>query len=283
MPASRNGVQSGRLDTPERLRRGGAPSHPAGTVPPVLPLRADQPTTRAPVVTVALIAACTIAFFAWQPRQPLEEQAFFLERAAIPCELDQRHPLTEIQFVTGECDGLAAGTGAAELFPEKSVWGSAVVSLFLHGDLWHLLGNMLFLWVFGRNVEDRLGAFWYLGVYLAFGIVAELTHVAFNLESTVPVIGASGAIAGIMGMYLVLWPHARVLTLLVWLVVAVPAWFVLGAWIVLQFATDPNSGIAYAAHIGGFAAGVLVGLVVRTASRPPHGPVSGWTPDPYRF
>ena len=239
----------------------------------MLPLRADQPSSRFPVVTLALVGACTVAFLAWQPRQPVAEHEFFLERAAIPCELDQRSPLTVSEVATGVCDPVVGGRGDAELFPEKNVWGSVVVSLFLHGDLWHLVGNMLFLWVFGRNVEDRLGAFWFLGAYLGFGVVAELAHVVLNLDSTVPVIGASGAIAGIMGMYLVLWPRARVLTLVVWLIVPIPAWLVLGAWILLQFATDPNSGIAYAAHIGGFAAGLLVGVFVRAVA--PRAPAAG--------
>ena len=249
----------------------------------MLPLRAVQPSSRTPVVTFTLIAVCILVFVAWQPRDPPAQQEFFLERAAIPCELTQGAPLTLGEAFTGDCERGVGGPGGTELFPEKNVWTAVGTSLFLHGDLWHLLGNMLFLWVFGRNVEDRVGPFWFLVTYLLFGSAAQLAHVAFNVDSTIPVIGASGAIAGIMGMYLVLWPRARILTLVGWIVIPVPAWLVLGAWIVLQFLTDPNSGVAYVAHIGGFFAGIAVGLVVRSVTPPPFDPARARAPEPYDF
>ena len=271
----------GSIRHAERLGPPVHSSHPAGTVLSVIPLRAEQPSSRFPFVTLALIAGCVLAFLA-QPNDPVAEQEFFLERASIPCELEQGSPLTIAEALSGECGIEVGGQGSVEIAPDKNVWTATFVSLFLHGDLWHLIGNMLFLWVFGRNVEDHLGAFWFAAAYVVFGIAAEAAHVLTNLGSTVPVIGASGAIAGIMGMYLVLWPRARVLTLVVWLVVAIPAWFVLGAWIALQFFTDPNSGVAYAAHIGGFFAGVAVGIVVRAAS-PPAPTWGAWSPPSDRY
>jgi membrane associated rhomboid family serine protease len=138
--------------------------------------------------------------------------------------------------------------------------------MFLHGGFWHLLGNMWFLYIFGDNVEDRLGPFRYLSFYLLCGITSGLTHLLFNLHSNVPTIGASGAIAGVMGAYLILHPHSKILTLIPiifipWFV-EIPAYFFLGLWFVLQFLNAAGShgnimGIAWWAHIGGFIFGIL--------------------------
>jgi membrane associated rhomboid family serine protease len=155
--------------------------------------------------------------------------------------------------------------------PDKNVWLSAITSMFLHGSLLHIGGNMLFLWVFGNNVEDVFGKVGYALFYVAGGIAATLTHVALNLDSTVPVVGASGAIAAVMGAYLVLFPHAKVRTaifFLLILVVNIRALWVLGFWFVMQFFTSPEEGVAWAAHVGGFVFGVLVALVVRMLRQP---------------
>jgi membrane associated rhomboid family serine protease len=148
------------------------------------------------------------------------------------------------------------------------VWQSVLVSMFLHGSLLHLGGNLLFLWIFGNNIEDHLGPIRYALFYVLGGIVATLTHVVLNLDSTIPMIGASGAIAAVMGAYLVWFPDAPVRTLLTFffiLVVRIRAKWLLGFWFALQFLTSPNSGVAWAAHVGGFVAGVLVGLGVRAS------------------
>ena len=163
------------------------------------------------------------------------------------------------------------------MFPDKNVYLAILFSLFMHGSILHVLGNMLFLWIFGNNVEDRLGPIWFLCFYLFVGIVATATHVAFNTGSTVPTIGASGAIAGVMGAYIVWWPHAKVLSLIpiVFFIgfVELPAAAVLGIWFVMQFFTNPNEGIAWLAHVGGFVAGAAIAYSLRRFLPPsPLGP-----------
>jgi len=139
--------------------------------------------------------------------------------------------------------------------------------MFLHGGFWHLLGNMWFLYIFGDNVEDRLGPFRYLVFYLLCGITSGLSHLLFNLHSNIPTIGASGAIAGVMGAYLILHPHSKILTLIPIIIIPwfieIPAFFFLGFWFVLQFLSAAGShgnisGIAWWAHIGGFVFGIVL-------------------------
>ena len=235
----------------------------------VLPLRDDNPTHRMPVVTVALIIVNLFVYFAIQvPKDSTtsdrilnasENDEFTFSHAAIPCEVGDGHPLSIAQLEFGSCD--VPGADGREAFPDKNVYLALLWSMFMHGGLLHLLGNMLFLWIFGNNVEDRLGPVLYLLFYLAAGIVAALAHTALNLDSVVPVVGASGAIAGVMGAYLIWFPRARVLSLLVIVLIELPAAVVLGFWFALQFFTNPNEGIAWIAHVGGFAFGVAVGLL----------------------
>jgi membrane associated rhomboid family serine protease len=133
----------------------------------------------------------------------------------------------------------------------------------------HLAGNLLFLWIFGNNIEDRLGHARYVVFYLVGGVVATLTYVVLNPDSTIGMIGASGAIAAVMGAYFVWFPDAPVRTwisFLLFVFVRIRAKWVLGFWFVLQFFTDPNSGVAWAAHVGGFVFGVIAGLIVRRSS-----------------
>lgn len=154
------------------------------------------------------------------------------------------------------------------------------VSMFLHGGWMHLGGNMLYLWVFGDNMEDRLGHFKYLLFYLACGIAATLAHAIVEPGSTLPAVGASGAIAGVLGGYLILFPAARVMTLIpIFVFVTIrelPALFVLGLWFVLQLFTGAvtlggeGGGVAYFAHIGGFVAGVALIFLLRGKTPPPE-------------
>jgi membrane associated rhomboid family serine protease len=152
-------------------------------------------------------------------------------------------------------------------------------AMFMHGGWMHLIGNMLFLWIFGDNVEDRIGHGKFLIFYLLAGLAATFAQYTFNPESGIPNVGASGAIAGVLGAYLVMFPQARVNVLLGRQLVAMPAFIVLGLWIVFQLIsgvgtiayTDESAnagGIAYMAHIGGFVAGLAMGLLGRGASRP---------------
>lgn len=242
----------------------------------MLPLKDENPTHHRPVATLAILLSCMAAYLLWQPTpfaDSSDDLVFNLEQAAIPCEVQQRRVLTvdEIRatFEVGVVD--ACGVGSPEspaLFPQKSVWGAVLVSMFLHGSLLHLGGNLLFLWIFGNNIEDHLGVVRFLLFYVAGGVVATLAHLVLNLDSTIPMIGASGAIAAVMGAYLVWFPDAPVRTLVTFffiMFVRIRAKWVLGFWFVLQFFTSPNSGVAWAAHVGGFVFGALVGLAVRTS------------------
>ncbi|HSL58176.1 MAG TPA: rhomboid family intramembrane serine protease [Acidimicrobiales bacterium] len=252
----------------------------------MLPIKDENPTSRPAVLTFLIGAACVAVFVLYQASPGANEVidtpvgaveveaslAFTLERAAIPCEIRQGEPLSlqEITATFAGGDPDACGQeGGPLLFPDKSVWLAIVTSMFLHGGWLHLGGNMLFLWVFGNNVEDRLGVVRYLLVYLAAGVAATAAHVAASPDSTIPIVGASGAIAGVMGAYLVWFPNAPVRTLFVFFLIFVTdvrAKWLLGAWFGLQFFTGNDSGVAWVAHVGGFVFGVVVGLVVRASA-----------------
>jgi membrane associated rhomboid family serine protease len=151
------------------------------------------------------------------------------------------------------------------------IYLTLLTSIFMHGSFLHLGGNMLYLWVFGDNVEDSMGHIKYLIFYLICGLAASFTHIFFNLDSRIPAVGASGAISGILGAYLVLHPHGQVRTLWIFFIVVriiyLPAWILLGAYFVLQFAQvvmgGAESGIAVWAHIGGFVAGAILIFLFR--------------------
>jgi membrane associated rhomboid family serine protease len=253
----------------------------------VLPFHDDNPVKTPPVVTWIIIAACLGIYFLWQP-SPFDETSddvvFNVENAAIPCEVVEGRPLDEaeidatyIRGTTTESCGIDDGRSQAYV-PEKNVYLSIFTSMFLHGGLLHIGGNLLFLWVFGNNVEEAFGKVGYVLFYLAGGVVATLSHVALNVDSSVALVGASGAIAAVMGAYLVLYPTARIRTLILFLLILVlnlQAWVVLSFWFVLQFFTDPNEGVAWAAHVGGFVFGIVVGGLVKLA-RPRPQPQPAW-------
>ena len=255
----------------------------------MLPLRDENPVSRPPIITWLIIGACIAAYLLWQPgpfdtSDTNEDAVFYLEHAAIPCEVVEGRPLdTEEATATfgfGVSDACNIDRDRSDAqVPGKNVWLSVVVSMFLHGSLLHIGGNMLFLWVFGNNVEDVMGRLAFVAFYLVGGVLGTLGHVALNPDSTVPVVGASGAIAAVMGAYLVLFPAAKVRTWIMPLLIVVldirAAWLLM-IWFVLQFFTDPNEGVAWAAHVAGFVFGILAGLVVR-AVRGPIQPVAvGW-------
>ena len=196
-----------------------------------------------------------------------EDLRFVVDNAAIPCELVQMRPLTEREF-RETFDGRDRSACSDEDGPAHSdgkvVLLGLVVTMFLHGSIPHLFGNMLFLWVFGNNIEAAKGWLRYLALYLAGGVVATAAHVAVDPDSTVPIVGASGAIAAVMGAYFVLWPSARVKTLIFFgpvLLRKVQAIWLLLVWFAQQFLlVGADSGVAWAAHVGGFVFGALVGL-----------------------
>ncbi len=225
----------------------------------MFPIRDLNPTRIRPIVTVLIIAANIAVFFLWQPQGSGDQaEDFAYEHAAIACEITTGEPLTTEERNTESC----RDTGERGAFPGKNVWLAAVVSMFLHGGLIHIGGNMWFLWIFGNNVEEAFGGGSYLVFYLATGLIATGTFVAANPESTIPLVGASGAIAGVLGAYLVLFPTHRVLTWFLFLFVPVPALIFLGIWFLGQFGIQ-GEGIAWEAHAGGFIAGVLITLPIR--------------------
>ena len=226
----------------------------------MFPLRDLNATRIVPILTVALIAVNVAVFFLWQPHDSLiEENDFLYERAAIACEITTGDPLSEAEIASDEC----SDTVADPAFPQKSVWLAALVSMFLHGGIAHLASNMWFLWIFGNNVEEAYGTGGYILMYLAAGVGATAAFVYANPDATVPMIGASGAIAGVLGAYLVLFPTHRVLTLFFFMFVHVPAGAYLALWFFLQFAYQ-EPGVAWEAHVGGFIVGVLLTLPLRS-------------------
>jgi membrane associated rhomboid family serine protease len=224
----------------------------------VIPLRDRNPTRRTPIVTIGLIVACFLAFalelsITASGGDPALER-FFERWGAVPADI-------------------TASLEAGHYFSQAMI--GMVTSMFLHGGWLHILGNMLFLWIFGNNVEDRLGRVPFLIFYLVGGIAAALTQVVIDPHSQVPLVGASGAIAAALGAYIVLFPGARILSLVFlgffYQLLEVPAVILLGFWFVLQLidglgafdAKTAQGGVAFFAHIGGFTLGVVVGLLLR--------------------
>ena len=210
----------------------------------MFPIRDHNPSGTTPYVTYALIALNVVVFLSYWPLFSDERQIamFFNDWAMIPARVTQM----------GEYTGV-------------------FTSMFLHGGLMHLAGNMLFLWIFGDNLEDRMGHLPYLGFYVASGVAAALAQIVGGPGSMVPTVGASGAIAGVMGGYLLLFPRARVDILIIILffvrIITIPAALVLILWFAIQvmagLGTDPDmGGVAYWAHAGGFVAGAILTLPV---------------------
>lgn len=202
----------------------------------MIPLGDENPTRSFPIVTVALIATNVLVFL-YDKLIGFGAPDALHEYAMIPCT------------ISGLCE--------YQIPPLTPHYLTIFTSMFLHAGILHLGGNMLYLWVFGNNVEDALGHLQFLFWYLAWGVAAALAHVAINANSTIPTVGASGAIAGVLGAYFVLFPTARIRVLVIFFfiidVVAVPAFFLLGLWFLMQFQFQP--GVATMAHAGGFVAG----------------------------
>lgn len=227
----------------------------------MFPIRDHNPSERTPIVTYVLLAVNILVFLGQLSMEQRAENLFILEYGMIPARL-------------------AAGEG----------YHTLITSQFLHGGFMHLAGNMLYLWIFGDNLEDELGHIPFLIFYLASGIGAALIQAAPDLSSVVPMVGASGAIAGVMGGYLLFFPKARVDVLIIFVfffkVFPVPAWIMLGLWFGLQALNSfggplQGGGVAYLAHVGGFVVGLLwvtpkwlreggTAFWQRTQGHPPH-------------
>jgi len=240
----------------------------------VFPLKDNIPTIRFPVVTVTLIALNVIAYFFWQrggltlgdPSSP-HFQDNVIRYAQFPYEITHPGKHCEAVGQSIACEGMAGVTGSAE--PQPPTWLTLFTSMFMHGGLLHHGGNMLFLWIFGNNVEDSMGRTKFVIFYLLGGIAAGVGQLIIDPNSTVPNLGASGAIAGVLGGYLILFPRARVITVIFivffFTIVELPALLILGFWFVQQVlfgyfdlgTAGESGGVAYFAHVGGFAFGLL--------------------------
>jgi membrane associated rhomboid family serine protease len=226
----------------------------------MIPFSDENPTRTFPLIVVAIIAANVVVSI-YQFMLPQADQIRFLYvHGAIPGVLLGKYTLSQV--VPREA---YAGPYGAPVTAMHPIWLSVFSSMFLHGGFWHLAGNMLYLWVFGNNIEDVLGHFRFLVFYLFCGLIAAGTQIGLSLGSPVPMIGASGAIAGVLGAYYMKFPRARVRCLVFLFffitVIMVPAGFVLLLWFLMQVwsSLQPHSvhggGVAFFAHIGGFIAG----------------------------
>ncbi|MBW1725815.1 MAG: rhomboid family intramembrane serine protease [Deltaproteobacteria bacterium] len=211
----------------------------------MIPIRDTIPSKNYPVVNHTIIGI-NVVLYLFEMSQGADLNRFIYIYGLVPARYSV--PQVAAYFSTGQ-----------QLF-------SLLSFMFLHGGFFHLLGNMWFLYIFGDNIEDRLGPFRYIAFYLLCGITSGLSHLVLNLHSNMPTIGASGAVAGVMGAYLILHPHAKILTLIPIIIIPwfieIPAFFFLGLWFVLQFlnATGTHGGaggIAWWAHIGGFVFGIV--------------------------
>jgi membrane associated rhomboid family serine protease len=229
----------------------------------MIPLKDDIPSYSPPVVTVALISInCLIFFYLSFLGEGF--QLALVKWGAIPFEVTHGVELTPELAIPFEV------THGVELTPELSFFAplSLFSSMFLHGGFLHLAGNMLYLWIFGDNVEDQLGHVKFFIFYILCGLAASLLHIITAPNSKVPMVGASGAIAGVLGAYMIRFPRARILTLIFLgffiRIVAVPALFVLGFWFILQLLYafpsigSTSGGVAWFAHVGGFLAGIVL-------------------------
>jgi membrane associated rhomboid family serine protease len=214
----------------------------------MLPLKDDQPRYSTPYVTGFLIVINLLIYF-FESRLPARSLNLFIRHYGV---------------VPSHLEAVLQGSSR---YPLPVVILPFFTSMFLHGSWMHVIGNMWFLYIFGDNVEDYLGHFKYLVFYIFTGLIAMVTQVIINLNSTLPTVGASGAIAGVLGAYFVIYPRARVLTWFFIFVLWVPAWIILGYWFALQFLSGTASvlavrgdmgGVAFWAHVGGFVAGALL-------------------------
>lgn len=265
----------------------------------MLPLRDENPTSGPTWVTWLLMAACVAVFVLAQtglggvetvetaegPIRIDEELGFSLANAVIPCEVTTGDPLSieevDATFNGGDASACSDDDTGPELFPDKNPFLALLSSMFLHGGLAHLGGNVWFLHLFGNNIEDRLGHLRYLAFYLVGGVVATAGHILVDPDSTIPLVGASGAIAAIMGAYLVWHPDAPIRTWIFLVVLDIRARWFLGAWFVMQFFTGSGSGVAWVAHVAGFVFGAVGGLLLRRGEPERWDPTGGAGHGPY--
>ena len=224
----------------------------------MIPLKDDNPTYSKPVITYSILGICVLVFILQISSASYQSGKLFYSYGLIPAVLtgNKQLPL-ELEMIA----------------PELTL----ITSMFMHGGFMHLIGNMLYLWIFADNIEDELGPVKFISFYILSGIAAALTQVFLNTKSTIPMIGASGAIGGVLGAYIVNHPKAKVIVLIPLgffsQIVKIPALYVLGFWFVLQFinsslSSSEGGGVAYGAHIGGFIFGAIAILFFNKKNKP---------------
>ncbi len=229
----------------------------------LFPIGDDNSNRRiVPMVNYTLIGINLLVFF-----RQLTDTAFTYGYSVVPAEITSGRDIVDMVRI---------GSEYLELTPGPTpIYLTLISAMFMHGDWGHLLGNMLYLWIFGDNVEDRLGHSRYLIFYLICGLLASLTHIYFGPRSFIPSLGASGAIAGVLGAYLILYPRQAVRVFQFGRIVELPAIMVIGIWGILQFlsgfgslgSVGESGGVAYMAHIGGFVAGIVIIFIYKRLSR----------------
>ncbi|MGH2812472.1 MAG: rhomboid family intramembrane serine protease [Actinomycetota bacterium] len=251
----------------------------------LIPIHDENPTSTFSYLTVALLVLNLVGF-AMEPGLALTQSPelieFFYRWGLVPWEITNGRPVGEAEMRVAaigiSCQGLC--------IPDKNVYLALLTSMFLHGNFLHIGGNMLFLWVFGNNIEDTAGRVRFVIFYLVTGLAASMAHVLANSQSVIPTIGASGAVSGLLGAYIILFPRARVTSILplffYWTTVKLPAFVVLGIWFLSQFliaAQQPaggGSGVAWMAHVGGFVAGAILIFLFGGRPRRPQPVTQYW-------
>jgi len=224
----------------------------------MIPLKDNIPSSRTPLITIGLIVINVLVYLNQLALSPRAAVRFVYLYGLIPVEISEGQLLVQHPV---------------------PLYGTILTSMFVHGGLFHLAGNMLYLWIFGDNVEDRLGRFRFLLFYLLSGLAAAAAQILSDPHSQIPMVGASGAISGVLGAYLLLYPHARVVTLVFfgWFIrlIEIRAVFVLGFWILVQLASGlltwgaQVGGVAWFAHVGGFVAGLVMVIPLRRRAEGP--------------
>jgi membrane associated rhomboid family serine protease len=252
----------------------------------MLPLKDHNPTLRTSFVTYALVAINTLVMLWLGALSPTDQQVFVIEHGFIPARIGQLTDAQREVKVNIEAEVIAPNGRIARqpiktvaLRPDAtSIVASLLTTMFIHGGWMHLAGNMWFLWIFGNNIEDRLGHVLYLIFYLVGGLLATGCHWAYDPTSTVPVVGASGAVSAVLGAYAVTYPKATISTLVFFgfiTIIEVPALVWLGIWFggqLLSAATQQDLGVAVWAHVGGFVVGAVLMPVLSSIVSPPKPP-----------
>lgn len=228
----------------------------------MIPISDDNPVRLTPFMTWAIILACVLVYV-WELKSGMQAGTFY-----------GRYGFTPRFLMSPQIDGSETG-------PALPVAATIFTSMFLHGGIWHLAGNMLYLWIFGNNIEDAMGHARYVLFYLVCGVAAALTMAFMDPASTVPMVGASGAISGVLGAYMLIYPRAKVTVLVPLLIILYPfrlsAVWVVGAWFAMQLfaatmSTPDSPGVAWWAHVGGFIAGAALTPFLKSANVPFFGP-----------